>query len=356
MKIHSLRQNIILTAVLLTATLFSTAFYSCHNPASGNASGDGLLITGAPDYSRTDMWYTCGTGTEGTVGQDRSADVFYITPTCIWDWKDSSGRTYHFMDVESPEQRAAVDGSNYLAFKMFEKSCNFYSPYYRQISMDSWFEDSETIEERYRLAHEDVVRAFRYYMEHLNQGRPFILAGHSQGAKAVIELLKHTLTDAEYDNMIAAYVFGFSVTEEESAEYPLLKASKGALDKGIICYNSVSSPSAASRLFEGNSICINPLNWCTDATYAPASENLGSVFFSADGKSDTLFRQVGARIDTQIQTLVIDGLDDDAYFIPVIAELFPKGNYHVQELNLYFLNIQANLEDRIREYTTNRKS
>lgn len=72
----------------------------------------------------------------------------------------------------------------------------------------------EETERRYAVAHEDVVQAFDYYMTHCNAGRPFILAGHSQGAKAVIELLKHTLTPQQHKNMIAAYAFGFTVREQ----------------------------------------------------------------------------------------------------------------------------------------------
>ena len=39
-----------------------------------------------------------------------------------------------------------------------------------------------------------------------------------------------------------------------------------------------------------------------------------------------------------------------------IQSLFPKGNYHVQEINLYFLNLQQNLERRIHAYTTRKSS
>ena len=40
------------------------------------------------------------------------------------------------------------------------------------------------IEKRFQLAYKDVVAAFRYYWNIYNQGRPFILAGHSQGGKS----------------------------------------------------------------------------------------------------------------------------------------------------------------------------
>ncbi|MEG0500115.1 MAG: DUF3089 domain-containing protein, partial [Rikenellaceae bacterium] len=58
-----------------------------------------------------------------------------------------------------------------------------------------------------------------------------------------------------------------------------------------------------------------------------------------------------AKIEPTIQALLIDGLDDEHYFIPSIAKLFPKGNYHVQEINLYFLNLQKNIEQRIEAFS-----
>ena len=53
------------------------------------------------------------------------------------------------------------------------------------------------------------------------------------------------------------------------------------------------------------------------------------------------------RIDETTHTLIVDGLDEEDYYIPGISNLFPKGNYHVQELNLYFLNVQQNIPQRI---------
>ena len=182
-------------------------------------------------------------------------------------------------------------------------------------------------------------------------GRPFFLAGHSQGAKAVIELLKHTLTEGERARLLACYAFGFNVTGEELEEYPSLKPAEGATDLGVlVCYNSVSSPEAVSPAFADTEVCINPVNWSVDETPAPASMNPGSVFFNDDRTSDTLFRQVGAVIDEDIHAVVINGLNDEDYFIPSVASLFPKGNYHIYEINLYFLSLQQNIRDRIEAY------
>lgn len=323
-------------------------FTVCVSSACASDNGSQAdVVPAAPVYSDADMWYE-----GGRDSADCAVDVFYVTPTCVWDWPGADGAACHYMNVRDSAQRAATDASALLACRLFGNDCRFLAPYYRQITMNSWFEPAGEIERRYGVAHSDVVRAFRYYMERRNGGRPFILAGHSQGAKAVVELLKRTLTEAERERMVAAYVFGFSISEAELAAYPALRPATGADDTGVvICYNSVSDTAAVSPLFAGNAVCINPLNWRTDTTYAPAAENVGSVFFSADGRADTLRHTVGARMDLRTRTLVIDGLRDDDYYIPSIAELFPRGNYHVQEINLYFLNVQANLRHRIEAFT-----
>lgn len=331
-------KNLFISAAV-TALTFAAA--GCSSTKNGKE-----IIPAAPDYSLQNMWYATAGG-----GEMKDADVFYVTPTCVWDWKDSTGRTVHYMDVENPEQRAATDASTRLGYELFRKSCNFFSPYYRQITMGSWFGTEEEIEEKYKTAHQDIVNAFHYYMEHLNGGRPFFLAGHSQGAKAIIRLIEDTMTEEQYSRMIAAYAFGFAISGSELEKYPYLRPAVGPDDCGvIICYNSVSTPEAISPAFKSNTVCINPINWRTDSTYAPASENAGSVFFHRSGRSDTLFNAVGARILPREHVLRIDGLDDEEYFIPSISGLFPKGNYHVQEINLYFLNLQQNIADRLRSY------
>lgn len=59
---------------------------------------------------------------------------------------------------------------------------NFYSPYYRHITLNTWATlNEDTIRRRYEaVAWKDVKNAFEHYLTHYNQGRPFILAGFSQ--------------------------------------------------------------------------------------------------------------------------------------------------------------------------------
>ena len=72
---------------------------------------------------------------------------------------------------------------------------NFYAPYYRHITLNSWATCNEdTINRRYHtVSFNDVQKAFQYFINTNNNNRPFILAGFSQGGKSVVELIKTML-------------------------------------------------------------------------------------------------------------------------------------------------------------------
>ena len=297
-------------------------FISC-GKISSDSTNDGV------DYSDSKCWFEAN-----QEGMNKKVDIFYVVPTCIWDYTDSLGQIQHNMDIFNTKQRQMVDPSIRLAKNVLSDSCNFFSPYYRQISMDSWLTlDTALIEERFKLAYQDVADAFHYYMEHDNQGKPFILAGHSQGAKAVIELLKREMTPDISRKLIATYAIGYTVTPEELAGYSTLRPAQDSIDTGVLIgFNSVTRPDAVSPLFRDNVVCINPVNWRSDAT--PATSYQGFTVAQ----------------DTTIHTLIVTGIDEEQYFIPSVAALLPKGNLHVQEFNLYNEDLRKNVLQRIRAF------
>lgn len=278
----------------------------------------GLPMPDAPDYSDPDMWYISDAGA-GT-------DVFYILPTCVWDWSDSTGTGYHFADVYNTRHIAALLPSNELADEIFGEYANFYSPYYRQITLDSWVDD-ETVSGRFPYAMEDVKEAFRWYMDHWNGGRPFSIAGFSQGGKCVVELLK-TLDKDEYSRLVAGYVIGYKVTEEDLGNSNIIPAS-GRYDTGVtVCYNSVEAPQCVSPGLSPSQICINPVSW----TCSPEPAALGD--------------SVTVSVDTVNKVLIVKGLDSGKYYHPSLGDLFMKGNYHLLELELYKDVLRENVRDR----------
>lgn len=287
------------------------------------------FMPAAPDYNNAQMWYTSKS--------DADADVFYILPTCVWDWTDSTGNLSHYADVYNPEHIAALLPSNELACDIFGAYANFYSPYYRQITLESWIEGEEAVASRFPYAMDDVDKAFRHYMEKENNGRPFFIAGFSQGAKCVVELVK-SLSEEEASRLIAAYVIGYRVTESDMAACPYLKPAQAADDTGVtICYNSVESPESICPVLSPSEFCINPLNWKTDATPAITQDT------------------VTVAVNPEFKVLTVSGLDRDRYYLPILGQLFPKGNFHLQELELYKDALRENVKTRLESYRANNR-
>lgn len=278
-------------------------------------------------YGDVSYWFQSSRETDNTL-----VDVFYVLPTCIRDWTDQNGVVQHYADVTDERQHRLMKASYVLAESIFADSCNFFAPYYRQLTFDSWMEGEQVVDERFPAAMDDVKDAFSYYIQHKNNGRPFILAGFSQGGKAVIELLKILPEDVQ-KRMVAAYVIGFTISEKELQTYKNIKPATGVADTGVtICYNSVASENAIPSILSGNSVCINPLNWRTDTVPAILDDT------------------VTVHLNTDQHVLILSGLDTKYYYKPNLSKLFGEGCFHLQELSFYKEALLENVKQRIRNY------
>lgn len=302
-----------------------------HDPFVGILSAEQVYVPVAPDYSDSRMWNIVRNDDNGS-----GADVFYIPSTWEFDWYTADGIVCHYADPSREDHRAdmaiEIDGvADYMA-----EGNNFYSPYYRHITLDSWATlNEDTINRRYHdVAFVDVKRAFDRFIETENQGRPFILAGFSQGGKSVVELLK-VMDEPTRERMIAAYVLGYKVTPGDVASHPYIKAARGATDTGVvICYNSVDDVKYLKPVVAApNVMCINPVNWRTDAT--PAILN------------DT----ITVTLDPEAKVLVLDGFDGS--YLPNILDILNVGDFHGAEPWLYSECLRENFHRRISAYKWN---
>ncbi len=191
---------------------------SCHKDWEPEAVSEQVYVPPAPDYADPIMWHIIKNDSI-----DTGADVFYVPSTWEFDWFTPDGAICHYADPSRADHRAdmriEIEGiAEYMA-----DGNNFYSPFYRHITLDSWATlNEDTITRRFRdVAFQDVKAAFDLYMRQHNEGRPFILAGFSQGGKSVVELLK-TLDEDTRERMVAAYVMGYKVTPDDVASYPYI--------------------------------------------------------------------------------------------------------------------------------------
>ena len=230
-----------------------------------------VFTPAAPDYDNELMWYT-----ERNDATGIGADIFYVVSTWEFDWSDSTGRTSHYADVWSEQHRSDMKIEQSKVAAYMGEGNNFYAPYYRHITLDSWATlNEDTIARRAELAMADVKQAFDWFQAHRDASRPFVLAGFSQGGKAVVELIKH-IDDDTMQNLVAAYVLGYKVTPTDTTECKRFHAAQGADDLGVtICYNTVKDVKYIQPIIAAPcAMCINPVNWRTDATPATIADSI----------------------------------------------------------------------------------
>ena len=192
----------------------------------------------------------------------------------------------------------------------------------------------------YNIAYSDIKNAFQYYLDHWNNGRPFIIAGHSQGSKMAERLLKEFVEGKPLqEKLVVAYVPGWSVPKDL---YTNLKICSDSAQTGCVCsWRTFKNGYVPVWLQKenGNVYATNPLNWTTGPDYAPRADNRGSVLL----KFNKIYKHT-------TDGKVVNGV------LYVKKPKFPGSflyrtkNYHPGDINLYYLNVRENIELRIRKW------
>lgn len=307
----------------------------------------------ATDYASADNWLTVPASAELPV------DVFYLYPTTYMKQSENDP-TICQIDNEMMRTNAALSMNRQAT--AFETVGNIYAPYYRQADAIAALSMSEADRDALLKGEPmaDVIAAFDYYIKNYNDGRPFILAGHSQGSNMLLYLLSDYMKDHPdvYSRMVAAYVIGYSVTEDYLAENPHLKFAEGPADTGVIISYNTEAPVTGGKnpVIMEEALVINPITWTRDGTKASAAENLGSIMLNPDGTvvldEKGEFMQVmnfaDATVDSEKGALICSTVDA-AKWAPG-NPLMPSGIFHSFDYPFYFFNIRENAKTRVQAY------
>ena len=309
------------------------------------------------DYSRKANWYRLPEIT-------KDVDTFYIYSTMYMSANEGDP---DYAALDNAEVLEGIGIEHAIKSSVFEESTNLFIPYYRQASMMhaglTW-KRTGSIEEAVRaMPYGDITAALDYYFEHCNDGRPFVIAGHSQGSVIIKQILKQYFKEHSdrYERMVAAYVIGYSVTRDELEANPHLKFATGESDAGVIVSYNTEGPKSAeanakSVVLLPGAISINPLNWKLDDTYAPASENLGSSMKNeATGIYEITDVGADARVLPERGVVVTNAKmepmpEDEA---KLVAYFFGIDGRHDDDYSYYFNNIKENVAKRIATYQAN---
>lgn len=280
------------------------------------------------------------------VGENKDADLFLICPTVY-----SGSGDNHNMSLDDEKTKASFYGALNMEKGIYEDECRMFAPYYRQAGLEVYQLDRAEREQYLEAAYNDVKEAFLYYFENLNDNRPYILAGFSQGADMTVRLMKDLFSDEKYSkNLVACYSIGWKLTSEEVKKYPQLKPAECETDTGvIITFNSEDKDIKTSVIVEDKTLGINPLNWKTDSTVADKSLNLGACFTNYDGEIVKEEKNLtGAYLDPDRGTLKVTDIDKADY--PSSIPLFPDGVYHIYDYQFFYRNLQKNVGDRVNAF------
>ncbi|MBQ9191727.1 MAG: DUF3089 domain-containing protein [Bacteroidaceae bacterium] len=297
------------------------------------------------DYSLTDNWLA------KPATADKAVDVFYLYPTAYNTTDAAQDRVCDIDDATMHTEAQRLLRIQASAF--VTDQCNLYAPYYRQTDalfmttltqqeVDEWSEFESTT---------DPTTALDYYFEHLNQGRPFILCGHSQGSMNLLYLLRDYFKNRKdrYQRMIAAYIIGYSVTRDYLQSAPHLKFATGPTDTGVIVSWNTEGPEnsdAYNFVVRQGAVSINPLNWRTDDTYAPVTANLGSLPMATGELTEGL-----ADAQLNVERGVVVTTADKRYAVPErMSAMFGPRSFHGNDIGFYYMNIRQNVEQRISAY------
>ena len=340
-------------AILICGT--TTMLSSCASESDNPAPVDPASV--ATDYSDEEHWLSLPEIT-------KDVDAFYIYSTSYIESSFEEGAP-DYAPLDNPEMIMRALGEYETNASVFEESCNVFVPWYRQMGIKYASEVQKKTGSLDAglagLPYTDMKAALDYFFEKCNNGRPFIIAAHSQGSALLKYVLKNYFKEHQdyYKRMVAAYPIGFSITKDDLEQYPYLKFAEGESDAGVIISYNTEGPknveeNANNKVVLPGAISINPLNWKRDETYAPASDNKGSIVLEKDG--DTPVRKI-VKLDVDAQVNLARGVIVTTTKEPVtnMPEFFGPASFHENDYSFFYNNIKENVAKRIATYKSNAK-
>jgi len=175
-------------------------------PGADDACGGNLTATVVDAGGTTEV-------EEVVPADDPPVDCFYVYPTISRD------------ETPYSDWEASPEEEGYVVLHQAARlasTCRVFAPIYRQRTLTALLaslggSDSPAGQEGDPFA--DVLDAFRTYMAEDNDGRGFVLVGHSQGAGLLNELIGTEIDPHEdvRERLVAAYLAGAAVAVPEGA-------------------------------------------------------------------------------------------------------------------------------------------
>ena len=272
----------------------------------------------------------------------RRADVFYVYPTLFLDKKD----TLWNISIDENNQRSKViNQAVKFQASAWAESGRLFVPFYRQAHIRSYRMLNQGGKEALLLAYSDIKEAFSHYLKNYNQGRPIILAGHSQGSTHLSLLLKEFFDGTPLQKqLVAAYIPGIGIEGSMFSSLSLMK--NPSENYGFVTWNTFKkkiNEEKYTRWYKGK-LVVNPVTWDL-SEFAEKSKHKGFLFWNSK-----MYRQSFA-------TNLIDG----AIWIttpnfPFKYLAFKMDDFHLGDVNLFWEDIRLNSKNRLNHWFEDQKN
>ena len=318
-----------------------------------------------PDYAKPASWAALPEREDAADllppgGRDRqadgAADVFFVHPTTYlvgrgWNGDVTDAGLNERTDATSIRNQASI----------FNAAGPVYAPRYRQGILYAYVDHDEPSLAARELAYADVLRAFDHYLAKRRNGRPFVLAGHSQGSHHALRLLEERVAGRDLaSSLVAAYLIGVPLPEDKlERTLPGLPLCRSASHTGcIVSWNTVTEGIDRTRFretrhhypdgWEKNGdkplVCVNPFSWSLDGETAKAKGKRRAV---RPGREGELRREAGPE-----EARCWDGLLEVS---PRPGFAFrPRGmrrdDYHRADYSLFHFDLRDNVQRRVEAF------
>ena len=280
--------------------------------------------------------------------------VFFVHPTSYLD-RDHWNAP---LDDKPSQDRARIFLKGLAS--PFGQASEIWAPRYRQAAVGAFLTSSPDAQGALDLAYRDVSQAFDEFLAHVGPDTPIVLAGHSQGALLIDELLRKRIAGTPLQARIAlAYPIGWPISVEHDLPALGLPACATPEQAGCLAtWSSFAEPADPGMLLEWSqhsagydgrprgergALCVNPLTGTIDGA-APASANLGTLVPSADLSSGELVPgAVSARCGARGLLLIANPPELGPYVLP-------GNNYHVYDIPLFWENLRLDVARRMRTW------
>ncbi len=286
-------------------------------------------------------------------------DVFFVHPTTYLS-RDSWNAPLDHADANMRLEKRVLK----MQASAYNEAGKIYAPRYRQATFGAFFDQEGDGLQALMYAYNDVQNAFDQFIAERSEGRPFILAGHSQGSLHLLALLKTRIVGTPLaQRMVAAYIIGWPVSMEADLDaLDGIDACETKQDTGcVISYQTFGPEGDTSSLknyFESTvglggmprkgtkMLCTNPLTWTIDGA-ASDSYHLGAQARVEDDAplGKRLIKFSGAHCGDD-GFLYLDREPGAAWQDFKMA----GENYHVYDYHMFYRNVRDNAARRSRAY------